>query len=337
MPSMAQAGHRTKLTIKDIAKEAACSVRTVSRVLNGASNVNEDTRARVLAITRRRNYSPDPHAQSLKTKRKRTIGVVVNSITSDVNRQRIETIARLFNTAGYAILVSYADDTATEEELLRRFAARSDALVVFTNLQSPRSSVLDGFEQAGFPFILVDPPARGPYPAVEIDRAAGYREAVRHLLSRGRRSIALVIEEFRSGDRLEGYRAGLEDAGLAFDEGLVVRAAKGFRGGLEAAASLLALRRSRGVGAALCHNDKVATGVLSFLSERGVKVPDEIALVGFDDDDYSAYLAPPLTTISQGGSEVGVHIYEQLFNALELGSPIASRVFHTSLVLRRSA
>ena len=89
--------------------------------------------------------------------------------------------------------------------------------------------------------------------------------------------------------------------------------------------------------AALCHNDKVATGVLSFLEGRGARIPEEIALVGFDDDDYSAYLRPPLTTISQGGSEVGVHIFEQLFNRLELGIPVASRTFRTILVSRRSA
>lgn len=337
MPTMAQIGQGARLTIKDIAREAECSIRTVSRVLNDAANVNEETRARVLSITRSRNYSPDPEARSLKTKRKSTIGVIVNSVTSDVNRQRIETIARLFNTAGYAILISYADEIAVEEEIVRRFAARTDALVVFTNLQSQRSAVLDDLALRGYPFILVDPPVRGPYPYVGIDRAEGYREALRHLASRGRRAIALVIEEFRSKDRLDGYRAGLEDAGLDYREDLVVRTGKGFRGGRDAAESLLALRKSRGADAALCHNDKVAAGLLSCLGDRGAKVPEEIALVGFDDDDYSAYLSPPLTTIAQGGSEVGVHIYEQLFNRLELGSSIASRTFHTSLVLRRSA
>jgi len=324
-------------TIKDIAKEAEVSIRTVSRVLNNASNVNEETRARILAITRLRNYSPDPQAQSLKTKRKRTIGIIVNTVTSDVNRQRIETIARLFNTAGYAILVSYADDPSLEEELMRRFAARTDALVVFTNLQSPTSAILDDFAQRGFPFILVDPPTKGPYPRVEIDRASGYCEAVRHLVATGRRSIALVIEEFRSEERREGYRQGLAEAALPYDEGLVLRTGKGFRGGGDAAEALLALRSVRPVDAVLCHNDKVATGLLSFLQARGTRVPEDLALVGFDDDDYSAYLSPPLTTIAQGGSEVGVHIYEQLFNRLELGSAISSRAFHTSLVQRRSA
>lgn len=325
------------ITIKDIAREAECSIRTVSRVLNDASNVNEETRGRVLDIMRLRNYSPDTNAQSLKTKRKRTVGVIVNSVTSDVNRQRIETIARLFNTAGYAILINYADYIALEEEIMRRFAARTDALVVFTNLQSMRSPILDDFVQRGFPFILVDPPVRGPYPCVEIDRAAGYREAVRHLASKGRHAIALVLEEFRSLDRLEGYREGLANASLPFDEGLVLRTGKGFRGGRDAGEAVLALKKSRGVDAALCHNDKVATGILSVLQERGARVPEEIAIIGFDDDDYSSYLCPPLTTIAQGGSEVGVHIYEQLFNRLELGSPISSRTFHTSLVLRHSA
>jgi LacI family transcriptional regulator len=325
------------ITIKDIAREAACSIRTVSRVLNNASNVNEETRSRVLAVTRLRNYMPDPYAQSLKTKRKRTIGVIVNSVTSDVNRQRIETIARLFNTAGYAILINYADNLAVEEEIVRRFAVRTDALIIFTNLQSPRSSVLDDFAERDFPFILVDPPVRGPYPAVAIDRVSGYREAVRHLASRGRARIALVIEEFRSLDRLRGYRDGLSESGIGYDPALVLRTGKGFPGGWEAAEAVLGLRRTHSIDAVLCHNDKIATGILSFLMNRGARIPEEIALVGFDNDDYSAYLCPPLTTIAQGGSEVGVHIFEQLFNRLELGSAIASRTFDTTLVPRRSA
>jgi LacI family transcriptional regulator len=325
------------ITIKDIAAEAGCSIRTVSRVLNEASNVNAETRARVLAVTKRRNYSPDPHAQSLKTKRKRTIGVIVNSVTSDVNRQRIETLSRLFNTAGYAILISYADDIEVEEELVRRFAVRSDALVVFTNLQAPRSEVLDDFALRGFPFILVDPPMRGPYPTIEIDRASGYRDAVRHLVARGRGSIALVLEEFRTAERLAGYRAGLGDSGLGFDESLVLRSGKGFQGGREVAQALLGLMRTRGVNAALCQNDKVATGLMSFLHERGRRVPEDLAIVGFDDDEYSAYLTPPLTTIAQPGSEVGAYIFEQLFNRLGLGSEIRNKTYGTNLVPRQSA
>jgi LacI family transcriptional regulator len=325
------------ITIKDIAREANCSIRTVSRVLNDAENVNEETRANILAITRLRNYTPDPHAQSLKTKRKRTIGVIVNSVTSDVNRQRIETLSRLFNTAGYAILISYADDIAVEEELVRRFAVRSDALVVFTNLQTPRSELLDDFAARSIPFILVDPPMRGPYPSIEIDRASGYRDAVRHLTARGRDSIALVLEEFRTAERIAGYRAGLEDSGIGFDEGLILRSAKGFRGGREVAEALLGLMAARGVNAALCQNDKVATGLLSLLQERGTRVPQDIAIVGFDDDDYSAYLSPPLTTISQPGDEVGTYIFEQLWGRLELGSEIKNRTYGARLLPRASA
>jgi LacI family transcriptional regulator len=325
------------ITIKDIAAEAGCSIRTVSRVLNEAQNVNAETRARVLNVTKRRNYSPDPHAQSLKTKRKRTIGVIVNSVTSDVNSRRIETLSRLFNTAGYAILISYADDITVEEELVRRFAVRSDALVVFTNLQTPRSAVLDDFAGRGFPFILVDPPTHGPYPSIEIDRASGYRDAVRHLVALDRRAIVLVLEEFRSTERLAGYRAGLKASGLAFDEAMVLRRSKGFRGGREAGEALLALRHSRRVDAALCQNDKVAAGILSFLHENAVRVPEDIALIGFDNDDYSAYLSPPLTTIAQPGSEVGAYIYEQLFNHLELKSEIRSKTYGSSLLLRTSA
>jgi LacI family transcriptional regulator len=305
-------------------------------VLNQAKNVNAETRERVLDVARRRNYAPDPHAQSLKTKRKRTIGVIFNSVASDVNRQRIETLSRLFNTAGYAILISYADDIAVEEELVRRFAVRCDALVIFTNLQAPSSSVLDDFAARGYPFILVDPPARGAYPYIAIDRASGYRDAVRHLVRRGRRSIALVLEEFRSAERLAGYRAGLEDCALAFDPSLVLHCGLGFRGGREIADALLGVSRARAVDAALCQNDKVATGLLSSLQERGRRVPEDLALVGFDNDEYSAYLDPPLSSIAQPGGEVGAYIYEQLFNHLELKSEIRSRTYGASLVVRRS-
>ena len=337
MPSMAQAGQRAKLTIKDIASEAGCSIRTVSRVLNGASNVNEDTRAKVLAITRSRNYSPDPLAQSLKTKRKHTIGLIVNSVTSDANRQRIETIARLFNTAGYAILISYADDILMEEEILRRFAARTDALVIFTNLQAPGSAALDGLSETGFPFILVDPPLRGSYPAVEIDRSSGYLEvsaAPRPRGDVGRSPSSPRISAAPKGSRAtaEAWRRSPSPTTRLSSSAPRRASAAGAR----PLSSLLALRETRDLDAALCHNDKIATGILSYVKDRGLRVPEDIALVGFDDDVIAPYLSPPLTTISQGGSEVGVHIFEQLFNALELGCPVASRVFHSSLVVRQS-
>ncbi|HCM26673.1 MAG TPA: hypothetical protein DIC34_09045 [Treponema sp.] len=324
-------------TIHEVAREAGVSARTVSRVMNDSANVRHDTRIRVRAIAERMEYRPDPSARALKSGRKRVIGIVANAVSSDATARRIEVISKLFNAAGYAALVQFADTSEIEEAAVRDVAPRCDGLIVFTNLRTPASPALDALTASGYPFILVDPPLAVPYPAVRVDRRSGYREAVKYLAHKGRSRFILLIEEFRSSERIAGFREGLAEAKLSFSEEMIVRTGKGFAGGQAAAAGIARRCAAGSADATLCHNDKIALGLLGSLTAAGLRIPEDISLVGFDDDAFSAYVTPPLTTIAQGGGDVGAFIFEQLKNRIEYGTPVESRTFGTGLIQRASA
>jgi DNA-binding LacI/PurR family transcriptional regulator len=328
-------------TIHDVAKAAGVSARTVSRVMNDAENVKDETRRKVLSLAEEMDYRPDPAARALKSGRKRVVGIVANAVSSDATQRRIEVVSKLFNAAGYAILVQYADTSEIEESAVQEIAPRCDGMIVFTNLHAERSAVFDSLEAASYPFILVDPPVSVSYPSIHLDRRSGFREAVKYLANKGRRRVLLLVEEFRSADRIAGFRAGSFEAGLLQADGEVDAAiewtAKGFSGGRAAAPSVVRRFRSGTVDAVLCHNDKIALGLISALREERVAVPEDISVVGFDDDAYAAFVSPPLTTFAQSGGDLGAYIFEQLKNRIEYGTPVESRTFGAGLIQRASA
>jgi len=324
-------------TIHDIARESRVSARTVSRVLNGAAAVDAETRSRVLEVIERLDYRPDPGAQSLKTKRRRVIAVVVNAVASDATMRRVETLAKRFGPLGYAVMVAWADDAAAEDREIRELSRRADALIAFSNAPGPRSPAFDRLEASGFPFLVVDPPVPVVYPAFYLDRAGGYQKATLALAGAGRRRIALLIEGFRSVERLAGYRAGLAAAfgNAAFE--LVVRTGKGFEGGRNAAPSIIDLPAPERPDALLCHNDRLAAGFLSIAAARGVRVPEDLALIGFDDEAWAPFLQPPLASIRVAGDEVGDALFEALRARLEDERPFVSATFPTEPEFRASA
>lgn len=324
-------------TIHDVAREAGVSARTVSRVMNDAANVREETRVLVRETAERMGFRPDPSARALKSGRTRMVGIVANAVSSDATLRRIEVVSKLFNSAGYAVLVQYADTTEIEEAAIDEVAPRCEGLVVFTNLSSVHSAALDALTGRAYPFILVDPPLAVPYPSVRVDRRSGYREAVKYLAHKGRSRFLLLIEEFRSSERIAGFREGLEQASFAFSDAMIARTGKGFAGGRSATEEVTRRFAAGELDAVLCHNDKLAVGLMGTLMERGVRVPQDIAVVGFDDDAYAAFVSPPLTTIAQGGGDVGAFIFEQLKNRIEYGKPVESRTFGTGIIMRASA
>lgn len=319
-----------------MAKKAGVSARTVSRALNGDAKVNPGTRSRIMVVAEKLAYRPDPAARALKSGRTMAIGVVANTVSSDASLRRIESLSKLFNAAGYAIVMQYADSFPVEEAAVREIAPRCDGLAVFTNLPSGRCAAFDELEARGYPFILVDPPTQTPYPELRIDRRSGYRDATRHLIRKGRSRLAILVEEFRSEPRVEGFRQGLEDAGLHYSEKMLLRTGKGFKGGRDAVPAIESLLRETGVQAVVCHNDKIALGLMAGLAERGIEVPRDLGLVGFDDEAFSPFLTPALSSIAQMGGDLGACAFEQLRNRIEYKTPIEGRSFETALVARAS-
>jgi DNA-binding LacI/PurR family transcriptional regulator len=188
----------------------------------------------------------------------------------------------------------------------------------------------------GYPFFMIDPAQNMPYPKVEVGRRQAFREGTMALADKGRRRIALVTQNFRRQERLVGYREGLELSGLQEDSELIFHCERGFEGGRVVGAQLSARVRAGEIDGLLCHNDRIALGIMQQLHRHGIVIPRDVSIVGFDNDAYGAFTTPSLSTMEQGRQDVGVYIYEQIHGNLEKGLSLQNRHFNAHLIIRES-
>lgn len=296
-------------SIKDIARAAGVSHSTVSRALGDSPLISAATRARIQRLAAEMGYSPDAGARGLVRGRTCTVGVVVTTIADPFSAEVVEGIEDVAYAHGYAVLLAASQDEPEREivavEMLR---SQRVAAVIVT---SSRVGALhqERLGAAGVPVILLNSHSRQLTPhtlSVRVDDVHGGRLATEHLLALGHRRIAHVLGpagHSPSVDRLAGYRAALEDAGVPFDPALVFAGTGRPMGGEEALAALLALTDRP--TAVFCYNDMTAVGLLRAARLAGLSVPGDLAVVGFDDIPFAAYTAPALTTIAQPKFEMG--------------------------------
>ncbi|MGN9845973.1 LacI family DNA-binding transcriptional regulator [Nonomuraea sp. H19] len=321
----------------DVAKEAGVSHQTVSRVLNDHPNVRADTRARVEAAITRLGYRRNLVARALVTRRSRTLGVVSFDTTLYGPASTIYGIEQAARNAGYFVsIVSLksidADSVCDAVDYLTEQGV--DGVVVV----APQHSASRALESlpAGMPAVAVEGTTqRTDVSAVCIDQIEGAKLATRHLLQQGHETVWHVsgpAEWLESEGRIEGWRAALKEAGRPVPEPLAGDWSP--RAGYEAGKSLAAMD---GVTAVFAANDQMALGVLRALSEMGVRVPEQISVVGFDDIPESEFFSPPLTTVRQDFDVVGRHCIEVLLRQIDAGPTAYERlVVRPSFVVRSS-
>ncbi len=326
------------VTIKDVARQANVSVATVSRALNGQPNVAEDVRRRVLEVAERLRYSPNPAARSLSSRRTQTIGVVLPELHGEFFSELMRGIDQVARERGLHLLVSsYHGNPREQGAALRAMPGRVDGLL----LMSP---FVDGAEAIAadlpaLPVVLINPAlAAEGLPAIGVDNHGGAVAMMRHLREAGHRRIAFIAGpagNFDARERLRGYREALAgEPGMApwvleggFDEASGVRAGR---------ALLAATERPDAVFAA---NDMMALGCLFALREAGLRVPQDIALAGFDDIPLSRYVHPTLTTMRVEIAELGARALQRLLDAGEPGHPprATPELLAPGLVVRESS
>ena len=326
-------------TIKDVARMAGVSVATVSRVLNDSAVVSPSRRDRVQKAATHLNYWPHGAARSLITNRTNTIGVLLPDLFGEFFSEVIRGIDHAAREAGLHVLLS-SSHADTEELIaaLRAMRGRIDGLIVMApDVHAPKA-----IQQArtDTPLVLIDPglDVRG-CDAISISNHDGAYQLVKHLFALGHRRVAIITGPSRNVDaeqRLAGYRRALEEHGANGDSGLEIAGDFGERSGYEAAARLLTLKpRPTAVFAA---NDYMAIGVMGALSDAGLRVPQDMAVGGFDDIAMARYLNPPLTTVRVDAYGLGAHATERLLRIL--GAATAPRptreVMPTTLVIRGS-
>ncbi|MGP3958951.1 LacI family DNA-binding transcriptional regulator [Nonomuraea sp. 3N208] len=321
----------------DVAREAGVSHQTVSRVLNDHPNVRPATRARVEEAITRLGYRRNLVARALVTKRSRTLGVVSFDTTLYGPASTIYGIEQAARTAGYFVSIvslKTIDPNSVRDAIDYLTEQGVDGVVVVAP-QLSATAALEGLP-VGMPAVAVEGITyRADVSAVCIDQIEGARLATRHLLEEGHETVWHVSgppEWLETEGRLQGWRAALEEAGRPVPEPLAGDWSP--RAGYEAGKSLAAMN---GVTAVFAANDQMALGVLRALSELGVRVPEQISVVGFDDIPESEFFSPPLTTVRQDFDVVGRHCIEVLLRQIDVGPTAFERlVVRPSFVVRSS-
>ena len=327
------------VTVKQVARRARVSVATVSRVLNGKGSALESTRQRVLKAAQALGYVPHYGARSLITRRTETLGVLLPDLYGEFYSEVIRGIDHAAGRRGFHVLVSSShSDRAELSAVLGAMRGRVDGLL----LMSPALDAVDLRTDlpAAVPVVLLNCRAVGTaYDSVNLDNYRGAAAMVAHLHAVGHRRIALMrgpTDNFDARERLRGYRTALRRLGAYDGPGLELPGDFRESSGYEAARRLLGMaERPTAVFAA---NDSMAIGLLSALADSGVRVPQDIAVTGFDDIPVSRFLRPPLTTVHVPIAEMGTRAVELLLHQVQEGAARKGRreVMEARLVVRES-
>lgn len=328
--------------IKKVAELAGVSIATVSHVINKTRFVSEDTKKKVELAMEQLKYRPNSVAQSLRNQKSNTIGLIVPILPSDTSNFFFMTIARgiqnKLKAHGYHLLLSNnsTEEVEEEKEQIRIFnSKRVDGLIIAS--VSDDASYLKEIFKPGFPVVFIDRNPLGfPGSCVLSDGLGGSYNAVRLLLEKGHKRIGFLTGELgitTSNERIEGYKSALESFGIPFDKSLVRVAKSSFDDGFASVEELL----MKGITALFVANNVLTMGSINYLQGRGVRIPDELALIGFDDYDWTKITNPPLTVIRQPSYEIGYKAAEIMLNKMN-GKNKGNKEYRlpTELVIRGS-
>ncbi|MFF9764409.1 LacI family DNA-binding transcriptional regulator [Streptomyces caelestis] len=330
-------------TIKTVAARAGVGRTTVSRVVNGSELVSADARARVLAAIKELNYVPNSVARGLVTNRTNAVALVIPESESRLGSEPF--FAALIRGVSGALAESRTQlqlmlvrDQAERDQLTETVAAhRVDGVLLVSVHADDR---LPGMlEEMGLPTVLAGRRDAGEQLSyVDSDNAGGATAAVRHLLHRGRRRIATItgpLDMDVGRSRLAGWRTAHREAGVPADELLVEEGDFTEEGAHRAMRSLL--ERAPDLDAVFAASDLMAVGVLAELRRQRRRVPDDVAVVGYEDSVLARHTAPPLTTVRQPVEEIGRTMARILTGITQRGEPRQQRTLPTELVVRESS
>ncbi|MGE5264292.1 MAG: LacI family DNA-binding transcriptional regulator [Acidobacteriota bacterium] len=325
-----------RVSIKDIAKAAGVSHSTVSRALSDSPLVADETRGRIQRIARELGYTPNAIARAFVTQRTRTIGVIVTTIADPFAGEVVRGIEEIAADNNYRIFLGTShSDPDREVNLVKGLREwRVDGVIVAASRVG--ALYLPLLKEIGVPLVLINNQHEGPFShTVGVDNSQGAELATHHLISLGHRVIGYIggpADHASHRDRLMGYQRALADANVPYDPSLV-RSGTGRADSGEQVVQLLA--RSPVPTAISCYNDMTAIGALTALKRRGLRVPADISLVGFDDIEFTRYVDPPLTTIRQPKDEMGLLAMRMLMDLLD-GKIVTNVMVPGELIVRES-
>lgn len=326
-----------RATVYDVAARAGVSIATVSRVLNTPEKVIPETRNRVLAAIDELGFVPKAEAVARSRRNHGRVGVLAPFLTYPSFVQRLRGVTTALANSPYELIIYYVDSLARFEAHIASLTVtrRLDGLILMA--LRLEDAAAERLHNAGIETVLIEF-AREGFSSVEIDDRAGGRMAAQYLIAQGHRRLGFVGDSdlpdyaiFNSERRLQGYRQAIEEAELSLPEERIGLAAHGLETARQQAHRLLSLPQPP--TAIFCHSDTQAIGVLRAAHERGLKVPDDLAIVGFDDVEVAEYVG--LTTIRQPLEESGRVAVELLLARLSDRARPPQRVQLPLTLIRR--
>lgn len=343
MPQLEAPAARTNATLDAVAQVAGVSRATVSRVVNGSPKVSPDVRRNVERAIERLGYIPNRAARSLVTRRSESIAVVITEpaarLFSDPFFPRvIRGVSAALAARDLQLILLMPDDAHDERRTVRYLTAGHVDGVILVSLHGDDPLPVE-LAARHVPFVVVGRPPHGAdVNHVDADNRGGARLATQHLVEGGRLRIATIAgpTDMVAGiDRLAGYRDALGAAGIPVDEGLIATGDFTHEGGTVAMERLLARRPD--LDAVFCASDLMAVAALSVIQAAGLGVPNDVALVGYDDSPIATTTRPPLTSVRQPVEEMGREMVHLLSETMENGDRVPRRVILATELIRRAS
>ncbi len=313
---------KKKVTLKQIAKELDVSISTVSKSLRNSLEIGEETRLKVQAFAKFYHYKPNNIALSLKNRKTKTIGIVIPEIVHHFFSTVINGIEHIANENGYNVIICLSDDSFDKEVLNMEILANGsiDGFIMSLSKETQQKGDFHHINEVinqGMPVVMFDRVTNDILcdKVIINDELAAY-EAVQRLIDKGRKKIALVttVDYVSVGKfRTDGYTKALRDNGLPFDENLIIK----IENVENCEITIAQLLEEKAFDAVFAVNELFAVTIIKMANKRGIKVPEDLAVIAFTDGIISKYSTPTITTVSQNGIEMGSVAAKILIERLE--------------------
>jgi len=341
---------KRQVTLADIASLASVTPMTVSRVINGTGYVRMETRERVLQVAREMNYRRNGLARALKRQRTETVGLVIGDIANPFAAELSRGVREVLEKRGYTLFICVSEHSAKED--VRAFDSladhRADGLIVATRSCKSGDERLKELIASGVPVSLIGRDFRHPHAdSVSADNLKGGYEATKHLIDLGHRRIGFIGVSLTKSvglRRFQGYQEALNEHGLMLDESLIVGGGgsdqmPGYSTEEMGFAGMTRLvRLKKRPTAVFARNDFTAIGALDAIKQAGLRIPEDIAVVGYDDIPLASHITPTLTTVRQPTREQGRLAATLLLQRIEgdRERPREEKMFECELIVRQS-
>ncbi|MTH53451.1 LacI family DNA-binding transcriptional regulator [Bacillus mangrovi] len=295
-------------TIKDVARLSGVSVATVSRIVNGLPGYSPETMKKVTAVIKELGYTPNAVARNLVSRKSNTIGVLLPQLSSYFAARLLQGIEGEARKRGYSVIVCNTDSNGVRTmEYLNLLREKQVDGILFAS-EWLKEEYADALTSLGIPAAVIATVSTAPkIPYIKVDDQAASFSAVQYLIRRGHRKIGMISgtkdDPISGTPRIAGLKEALSEADLPFEEGLIEYGDFGYKSGYEAMKRLA--ERNPSMTAVFSASDEMALGVFSYCYEKGISVPGDLSVIGYDDTDIAMMSIPPLTAVHQPIQEMG--------------------------------